>query len=294
MRTKRMSTADLLTRWRSLIAEKSPAKQEVDSQHPLRLLFGMDDASRPLFAVMSRTMPTEPDLPEDVIETRITVRDDGLYLLQMCLREPSLFEVFAQLCGDLAARSRAARTEGAALHDVYVALAEWKRLLRLHAQHMSLESLRGLIGELWYGYRELVCTRSVTEVFSRWCGPYGAHQDYQFPDGVLFEVKTVRPGGDSVEIASEYQLEPYGHRLMLAVVELDDSDASVGDAVSLPQILARIRDDLAGAPIALDSFETALHEFRDPFTHKFYAEHWFQVRSCRLHEVMLLWVVKRR
>ena len=280
-----MSTADLVARWRSLLAEESPAKQEVDARHPLRLLFGADGSMRPLFAVMTRRMPSEPDLPSDVVEVAVTVREDGFYVLQLCLRDASLFEVFAQLCHDLATRSASAESEGTALHAVYLALGEWKRLLRVRTQHLSLESLRGVVGELWCGLNELAGARSVADVFARWCGPYGAHQDFQFPDGLMVEVKSIRPGAQWVEISSEFQLEAYGHRLALVVVELEDAEPNAHGALSLPGLLSTVRDELADTPVALSAFESALAEFHDPFTHPFYGQQWFRARACRAHVV---------
>ena len=279
------STNDLPARWRALLSARTPAKQEVDSTHPLRLLFGSDEAGRPLFAVMAKVKPSEPDLPSDVLDTVITKRADGFYVLVISLKDPTLFDVFAQLCADMAYRSRAAADERIALHEVYAALGEWKRLLRLRQEHLPLESLRGLMGELWYGWAQIAEERPVEEVFSRWFGPFGAHQDFQFSDGYSLEVKTIRPGVGWVEIASEHQLEPSGHQLSLVVVELDDATRDVELAMSLPVLLQRIREELACTPLAAQAFASALRQFRDPFTHPFYDEQWFIVKGCRVHEV---------
>lgn len=279
------STNDLPSRWRDLLASESTAKQEVDSTHPLRLLFGADDLRRPLFAIMSRAKPTEPDLPGDVIDAVVNRRSDGFYALVLSLKDQTLFDVFAQLCADLALRSRPAGDEHRALHEVFAALGEWKRLLRSRQEHMSLESLRGLVGELWCGWAQLAEERPIEEVFSRWCGPFEAHQDFQFSDGHWVEVKAVRPGIAWVEIASEFQLEPYGHQLSLCVVELDDAQRDGESVVSLRTLLNKIRGELALTPLAAQAFETALREFRDPFTNPFYDERWFAVRSCRFYEV---------
>lgn len=278
------STSDLLTRWRELITAGEAGQREVDSSHPLRLLFGTDQNGRPLFSVMSRTRPREPDLPEDVVETVVTVRPDGFHMLLLSLRDRQLFEVFAKLCEDLAARSHDARDELDALKEVYGALAEWKRLLRAQPDHMSIESLRGLVAELAHGLT-MAEERPVEEVFANWRGPFGAHQDFQFEDGQCVEVKAVRPGITWVRIASEHQLESLGGPLTLAVLELADATRDAPDAISLPTLLSRIRRDLALTPLALQAFETALSELRDQFNHSFYEEHWFRIRRTQLFEV---------
>lgn len=279
------STSDLPARWGALLGSGTPAQQEVDSSHPLRLLFGSDDSRRPLFAVMARIRPAEPDLPGDVLDTVITKRSDGFYVLVISLRDPTLFEVFAQLCTDLAVRSRAADNELRALHEVYTALGEWKRLLRSRQEHLSLESLRGLTAELWFGWNRLTAERPLDQVFSRWTGPFGAHQDFQFADGQLVEVKAVRPDVNWIQIASEHQLASTENRLRLAVVELEDAEPGTEDALSLPALLSAIRHELALVPLAAAAFETAIREFRDPFAHSFYDQNCFTVRGCRVHDV---------
>lgn len=279
------SISDLPARWRDLLSTGTPAQQEVDSSHPLRLLFGTDDSRRPLFAVMARIKPAEPDLPSDVLDTVITKRSDGFYVLVISLRDQTLFDVFAQLCTDLAARSRASDGEVRALHEVYTALGEWKRLLRTRQEHLSLESLRGLTAELWYGWARLTAERPLDQVFTRWTGPFGAHQDFQFADGQLVEVKAVRPEVDWIQIASEHQLASSDNYLRLAVVELEDSEPGTEGALSLPGLLSAIRQELALAPLAAAAFETAVREFRDPFTHTFYDQNCFTVRGCHVHDV---------
>lgn len=279
------STSELPTRWRDLLTSETTAKQEVDSTHPLRLLFGADDLRRPVFALLTHTKPAEPDLPSDVIEAAITKRSDGFYVLILSLKDSTLFDVFARLCSDLAIRSQWAEDERRALREVYAALGDWKRLLRSHHERLSSESLRGLVGELWYGWAQLAEERPIEEVFSRWYGPFNAHQDFQFSDGHWVEVKTVRPGASWIDIASEFQLEPSGHKLSLVVVELDDAESNADAAVSLRSLLDQIRSELALTPLAAQAFETALREFRDPFVHPCYDERWFSVRSCRVHGV---------
>lgn len=277
--------SDLNARWSELLRQGSAAKQEVDAGHPLRLLFGADDFARPLFAIMTHARPAEPDLPSDVLETRITVRTDGFHLLVMSLKELALFDVFAQLCGDLAARSSKAPSEAVALAEVYTALGDWKRLLRSRPEHLSLEALRGLVGELWFGLNVLGRDRPLAEVFDQWRGPFGAHQDFQFASGHNYEVKAVRPGVDWVQISSEFQLDSLRAPLTLSIVELSDVESSAPDAFCLHDLLREIKGDLATRPEASRSFETALTEYRDPFTHSFYREHWFEAHRVRHHRV---------
>lgn len=281
-----MPSIDALpTRWRLLLAEGTTAKQEVDARHPLRLLFGADDYDRPVFVVMAKVKPAEPDLSSDVVETAVTVRADGCFLLHLALEDDDLFDVFAQLCGDLARRSANARSEAEALRSIYVALSEWKHLLQSKPEHLSLEALRGLVGELWFGIEALAPMRSLAEVFQCWRGPYGAHQDFQFADNNLVEVKSVRPGVDWVRIASEDQLDTLGKRLILAVVRLDDADPSAPDAITLPVLVQAIRGRLVTDPSAAQAFDAAMREFNDSFLHPFYADHAFRVLSSTQHLV---------
>jgi hypothetical protein len=283
--TRMPSTDALPTRWRRLLAEGASGKQEVDAHHPLRLLFGADDYNRPVFVVMTKTKPTEPDLSSEVVETAITVRLDGNFLLHLALKDHNLFDVFAQLCEDLARRSADAGSEAGALKAVYSALAEWKHLLQARPEHLSLETLRGLVGELWFGAEVLARSRGLADVFRCWRGPYGAHQDFQFADGCLFEVKSVRPGVDWVKIASEHQLDTLGKRLVLAVIRLDDVGPAEPDAITLAAQIRVIRGRLVTDPSAAQAFDTALRQFADPFAHPFYSDHAFRVLDSDQHLV---------
>lgn len=288
MRTvKTLNSADaLISRWRALIAASASAKQEVDARHPLRLLFGVDDYQRPLFAVMTHVRPHEPELSSEAVATHITHRADGLYSLLLSLNDSSLFEVFAQLCDDLASRSASATDEATAMDAIYSALAEWQHLLRApRPQHLSLEALRGLVGELWYATSVLSPTRSLDQTIRSWIGPNGAHQDFEFPDDTLIEVKTIHPGGSWVEIASEHQLDALGKQLTLAVVELDIAEPHTANAMSLPSLIESIRSRLSAHPEALSTFDTSLRHFEDPFTHPFYSTNLFKVRKCRTYNV---------
>lgn len=281
-----MTSIDSLpARWRRLLIEQTSAKQEVDAHHPLRLLFGADDYERPVFVVMTKTKPAEPDLSSDVVETAITARSDGYFFLHLALKDENLFDAFAQLCGDLARRSSGAETEAAALNSIYSALSEWKHLLRAKPEHLSLETLRGLVGELWFGAEVLSQGRGLAEVFRSWRGPHGAHQDFQFADDHLVEVKSVRPGIGWVHIASEHQLDALGKRLALAVVTLDDAEPAASEAMTLPTLVQQIRGRLVTDPSAVEAFDATLRALNDPFIHSFYTDHAFRVVGYHEHAV---------
>lgn len=279
-----MLTPEVRGKWLDLVAERGSKKYEWDSSHPLRLLYGCDDRGRPLFAILtSETIHEPPDLPADVLESFVTRRPNGETVLQMALEDMTLFEVYAQLCGDMAARSHAATSETQALRAAFAALAEWKRLLRTRRDHLSEEALRGLVGELWCGFHVLAEERPLEEVFTYWRGPHGAHQDFQFPDQESVEVKAIRPSASHVDISSEMQLAAQGE-LSLAVLELANVSSTHPEAISLVDLIREIRNQLALSPLALTAFETALAEYRDPFTHPYYATtfavralEWFQV-----------------
>lgn len=278
------STDVFVARWKELIADSSTAKQEVDAEHPLRLLFGLDEFNRPLFIVMTRVRPHEPDLSSEVVKSAILLRKDGLYSLVLALEDGSLFDVFARLCGDLVRRSSDARSEGAALASVYAGLSEWKELLRSRPAHISIEALRGLVGELWYGSTILARERPFDEVFSSWVGPHGAHQDFQFADH-FYEVKSIRPGIDWVRVHSEFQLDGSGKDLTLTVVVLDDAASTDSGAITLRTVIDGIRSRLVPTPAASEAFELALGKFDTSFSHSFYSSTWFRVRDFDTYPV---------
>lgn len=236
-----MSTTETLADWWDLIEQRSPAKRYFDPDHPLNLLYGSDPAGKPVFVMVTSDRPEDSPVSRDITMT-LTQRGDGRWATSLRLEDITLFDAFSRLCLDLVNRSGAEKSEESALKVLFRTLDEWKLLLRRFKAHrMSLQELRGLVAELWYGFQVLAGAHGTEVVAQSWTGPLKAPQDFTFLDGRLFEVKARRSSAASVGVASVEQLDPGDKDLMLAVVTVDDCDADAAGAFTVVGLLSEIR-----------------------------------------------------
>lgn len=276
---------DFAAAWRALISARASAKVEVDPTHPLRLLYGVDDYGRPLFFSISSTQPPVPEVSEDVTVS-LGHRADGKWTLALTLLDPSLFEVFAKLCNDLVDRSRTELGEDRALGALLAALSEWKELLRpARPDHLSMEALRGLLGELWFGFTHLGALTAREAVLAAWKGPLGGPQDFEFPTGLSFEVKAVHTNASAVRISSAQQLDALHRHLRLAVVTLDTCDLSASGAMTLPVLVGNIRASLHAGAEGRPLFDRILRDYPVDPNDPYYADIAFRAVTHKEYDV---------
>lgn len=273
---------DFIPAWSKLVATRASAKVEVDPTHPLRLLYGVDDYGKPLFFAITEAKPPAPEISRDVNVTRGQRTTDGKWTLALTLQDQELFDVFAKLCVDLVEQSRPATEEGDALRLFLEALAQWKHLLQpARPEHLTLEALRGLLGELWFGFKYLGAKVAPETIVAAWTGPLGAPQDFNFVSDKAFEVKAVRSNASAVRISSAQQLDPLHKNLRLVVVTLEDCHPTHPDGLQLPKLAASIRASLSATPSAQAHFERVLREYPVDTADPFYLEHCFRAVTHR-------------
>lgn len=277
---------DFVPAWTQLVATRASAKVEVDPTHPLRLLFGVDDYGKPLFFSITTEKPPAPEISRDVNVTRGQRTADGKWTLALTLQDQQLFDVFAKLCVDLVEQSRPAADEDDALRLLLEALAQWKHLLQpARPEHLTLEALRGLLGELWFGFRYLGSRATAETILAAWTGPLGAPQDFNFVSDKAFEVKAVRSNAIAVRISSAQQLDPLHKDLRLVVVTLEDCHPTHPDGLQLPKLVDSIRASLSASPNAQARFEQVLREYPVDTADPFYLEHCFRAVTHREYAV---------
>lgn len=271
-------------RWREIVASPGLGKFEVDATHPLRFIVGVDDRDRPMIFVIVDDKPPVPDLT-GIIETERRQRaSDGKWTLALTLTDQRFLEAYLQFCTDLVERTSRTGNEAHGVVMLLKVVAEWKRLFaRGPRVPLGEEALRGLIAELWFGIHILRRSSEPASVVLAWRGPHGSHQDYVFPLGPRYEVKSRRPDAKVINIASAEQLD--AEDLSLVAMTLVEVDAGIADAVNLPVLVGRIRADLAARPDAALAFDEGLDALEvDPGDSR-YADRWFVVTECTTYAV---------
>jgi len=226
--------------WQDLLAVGG-SRQLLVGNHPLRIFFGADESSRPVFILVTEVRPPMLQLSE-AVDVHLGDRGDGTWALALTLLNRSMVDTFIGMCLELIRRSGEANNASESLNLFFETLRQWRELLERDSHRLSVESLRGLVGELSFAINQLASELTAAEVVSAWRGPYGAPQDFVLSASELFEVKAVQIGARTVQISSTDQLDPTGVQAMaLVLVTVSDSDLSNADCVTLSSLLTAMR-----------------------------------------------------
>lgn len=272
-------TEAFIARWREIIASLGPGKFEVDATHPLRFIVGVNDHDEPMIFVIVTDKPPIPELSGVIeVERRQRIADQK-WTLALSLTDSRFLEAYLQLAADLVNRTADAQTEAKGVTTLLGVVSEWKRLLASGPRAPLNESaLRGLVAELWFGYRMLPREATASKVALAWQGPHGSHQDYIFPLGLRYEVKSRRVDSETIRISSPEQLD--ADDLTLAVVTLVEIEAGPADAINLPTLIENVRAELAPTPDAQLAFDRGLDALQVDPGDSHYADHWYVVTDC--------------
>lgn len=277
-------TETFVARWRDLIARPGTGKFEVDAGHPLRFIVGVNDRQEPLIFVIVDDKPPMPDLSGVIYVERRQRMSDGRWTLGLSLTDIRFLEVYLRLAEDLVYRTADAQNESRAITLMLGIVSEWKRLLARGPQApLSESALRGLIAELWFGFRLLRREAEPSKIAQAWRAPHGSHQDYVFPLGRRYEVKSRHADSGTIRISSPEQLD--AQNLFLAVVTMTEVEPGSPDAVSLPTLVASVRAELALAPDGLIAFDGGLNALGVDPGDSSYADLCFTFTECVEYEV---------
>lgn len=273
--------------WLSAIEQRLPRTLEVDPDLELRLVCGTDQAGQPMFFSISSLKPGIPELSDAVDVTRTQRSIDGHWVLLLTLKAPKFTDVFVQLCAHIVDRVSETSSEPQGLAAFIASVEEWRTLLQAPAsQRLSLEAARGLFGELWVGFLNLVPDCSIRHVMDAWRGPFQGDQDFQFPGGPLIEVKTVHSRARRIQISSENQLNCLPDaRLFVCVVAADDAMAETPGAMTITALLDRTDRLLQDAGVAQSELVSRLAELRFDRSDDVYADMHFLPTGVRYLEV---------
>lgn len=273
--------------WLSCIEQRLPKTLEVDPDLELRLVCGTDQAGQPIFCSISSLKPAIPKLSDAVALTRTRRTIDGHWVLLLTLEEAKFTDVFVQLCAHIVDRVSGASSEAQGLSAFMAGVEEWRTLLS-PAHRLSPEATRGLFGELWLGFSNLVQECPAGHVMDAWNGPFQSDQDFQFPDGPSIEVKTVHSRSRRIQISSENQLDRLPNQeLFVGVVTVDDAMPDTPRAMTVLALLDQMDRLLQEAEVPRSELARRLTELRFDRSDHVYADMHFlpvAVRYLRVTE----------
>lgn len=278
-----MSESALLTGWRQHLAGAEGGLHLADSTHPLQFFVGKSGDDAPRVVVRSTDKPVKPTLSDLVLVERYEDQS-GKWNLSLTLQDLQFNEVFLRLTDDLHARSAGAPNPSVALDRLNSALDEWRRLLKPRSLGLlSMEELRGLVGELWLLDSEFCTERSALAAVEGWLGPMGLPQDFWYADKGYCEAKSIGPSAVHIKISSEHQLDVMD--LELRVLTVGNTDESSAGAVNLPTLVNRIKSKLTMMAANADGIDARLQRLGVELSQSFYVETWFQVSRLTSYQV---------
>lgn len=270
-----MSETQLIAAWRSYLAGRAAGLHLADTGHPLQFFIGTTDQGVPRLVIRTRAKPMKPGLSDVVLVERYEDKS-GKWNLSFTLQDRKFDEVFLRIADDVHARSATAPNEQAALDRVGVVFDEWRRLLKTRASGLlSMEELRGLIGELWIILNDFSATRSMEAAIEGWLGPMGLPQDFWYAGDGFREIKAIGPSMTRVRISSEYQLD--AEDLELIVLEIANTDEQTAGAVNLPTLVGRVLTALSQIGASADALQDRLTRLGVDVAEAFYQDTWFIV-----------------
>ena len=271
-----MSETSFVAKWRKQLAAGQIGVVLVEADHPLEIYVGASDLGHPLVQIRSTAKPKLPELSELVLVHR--KESDAHWVLSLSLQDSRFTEVYMRLVAHLVAASRDCASAAAAWVSVGGILDEWKRLLRFRPLRvLSLDELRGLVGELWLVLNRFAPTSSVEQAVMGWLGPLGAPQDFWYETSGFHEAKAIGPTATHVKISSAHQLdEPGMELLVLQVPQVVETELGAASLRTLIGEATATQDSAATVSAELD---LRMRRLGVDLDHPYYSETYFRVAA---------------
>jgi hypothetical protein len=230
---------------------------QIDTQHPLEWHIGYQSIRQRTLLLVSDTEIGAIESSKSMMVTRRRRESDNRWTLSFELLRDEQQGVFAILCCDVIEHSRPAANEKEALKLVISRYKQWSKLLETQRSGLMDEhSRKGLLGELLFLEQRIRTSNAALEAVQGWSGAESADQDFMYSDG-WYEIKSIVTSAQSVSISSLEQLDCADNG-DLVVIRIDKSAPERTGAVSLYEVVQRIKDALSAEASALDLFQTKL------------------------------------
>jgi Putative PD-(D/E)XK family member, (DUF4420) len=277
-----MSESAFVKDWRSRLAKGDQGVVLVDANHPLEVYVGSSDLGHALLQIRSAAKPPLPEISELVLLTRH--EHDGHWLLSLNLQDARFAEIFMRLTGHLVGASRRDTSPEAAWVTVAAVLDNWKRLLRPRPLGLlSLDGLRGLVGELWTLMNRFASSMSAGDALAGWLGPLGAPQDFWYEASGFHEAKAIGPSAPFIKVSSAEQLDQPGMELLvLHVPQVNESEPGAINLIALVDevLAALVAESSSSAELLM-----RLKRLGVDLDKAFYKETWFRVATVEAFRI---------
>lgn len=271
----------LIRTWHGKVS--GPGMSIVSGAHPLQFFVGRDEIGHARVVIRGPVKPQRPGLSGVVLVERFEDQS-AQWNLSLTLQDRRFEEVFLRLADDMHARTASAPSEAVAIDRVTRVIDEWHRLLsRRPAGVLTMEELRGLVGELWLVLNWFTRDRSLEAALEGWLGPLGLPQDFWYEQDGYHEAKCIGPSTTTVRISSAEQLDPPDMQLL--VLRVATTDETQPGALNLPNLVRRVHDALTETGASEQPLRDRLEHLNVDLAESFYHDTWFVVATIHLHTV---------
>ena len=229
-------------------------------------------------------IPPKKEWPNSEGLEVFALRLDAEFHLGVRLRAVPFADVFSVLAEDIARQVAEAPDPKAAASAMLARIRRWRKFLAAAAAGLSIEGVRGLVGELLLLRDHLLGSLGPSGAVTAWRAPLRAHQDFQALGGAIEVKATTAKQPQTIRITSERQLDTTGlvflylHVVILDERIFDPEQPVVGER--LPDLVNDLRRRLERSPESAEDFEDRLLEagYLDAEAHR-YADRLFTPRG---------------
>lgn len=273
-----MNYDDFVIKWKSASRDHI----RIDNSHPLDFYLskGEHGESRLVFIGGNRKVTIKDS---DIIKVDIGKRSDSRYTYSFMLMNENYSDQFCRLCYDLIDSSRGCDKNEESYKYVLNLFFKWQRMMKASSNNkLSIEEIKGLIGELMILYRELNLGRDSEELINSWQGPEVYYQDFLFSD-TWYEIKATTKRSEKISISSVEQLD-VNIEGTLYTVSLDKVDSATNNTITLNLIIKMIKEKLKDDLIQLDKFIVKLDQMGYSYS-KEYDQYIFEIGKIKSYSV---------
>lgn len=253
---------NIIALWQTDAQRPGEINQELDTTLVLPIILGCTPDSLPYIMLLTEQRPKPLQRLEAIdiqVGRRENARSDENWSLVFVLQDWSLVHAFAEICVAFADRIADASSKEIALHQVYITVDQWQRLLKTSRDANLMKILRGVFGELIAALEITKMTgKTIEEVCQAWTGPYESPQDFVFPvENNAWEVKADRHSAKKITISSPEQLNTASQEINLVTVELEDT-TNTEKGLSLPNLIDLLRRKADNPAVVSEYIENGL------------------------------------